>query len=325
VSTFILAYASWRFVERPFRNPQTIIDRSLITWMGFVAIALFCFGLAGHNSNGFVGTQRIANLPNHYLENAQIIKKFNVGIDGSLCISNGPNICQVTSFPDSNNKILLLGDSHSADLTNQFKDFALEHHLNAWQMSITGCALLQTQIIGSPSCQKAHDLLEARIKNHDFDEILIIGNYFFHTLVNPTSSRPVDIDWIIKSIEYMLDSGTKVTFFIPRSNFNYSPMQIAAAGKLNLLNRRYEEANDNEWLSALIMLTRYKNFQLIDQDAVFAEAGCGDISCFNGHTSNMLPLYRDKSHLTNLGAELLFEAYKTNFVQPRLVKSNKPD
>jgi len=309
ICTFMLSYASWRFVEQPFRSRQAVDNRRLLKWMGGIAIALICFGLAGYQSNGFVEMRKIADLPDGYLYHAQIVKKFNTGIDGKLCISNGPNICQVTDFPNADKSILLLGDSHSADLSNQFKEFALQYHFNAWQMSITGCALLQTQIVGSPLCQKARDLILARIKRHEFDEVLIIGNYFFHTLVNPTSSRPVDIDWIIKSIEEMLTSGTTVTFFIPRSNFNYSPMHAAAAGKLDQLDRRRDEQNDQEWLSALIKLTQYKNFHLIDQDEIFANASCGDISCLNGHTADKLPLYRDRSHLTKLGADLLFDAY----------------
>jgi len=106
-----------------------------------------------------------------------------------------------------------------------------------------------------------------------------------------------------------LQSGADVTFFIPRTNFNYSPMRAAAMGRLNLLNRTHDEANDGAWMKALNALKQYKNFHLFDQDAVLVQAGCGDINCFNGHTKKLLPLYRDQSHLNNLGSQLLFDAY----------------
>ena len=315
--TFILAFISWRFVEQPFRNSNTINNRNLITWMCLLATSLICFGLLGHRSNGFVTVRKIADLPSDYLSQAQIVKKSNVGLDGRLCISNGPNICHVTSFPDASKNILLLGDSHSADLTNQFKDFALRNHFNAWQMSITGCALLQTQIVGSRLCQSARDLIEARIKQRDFNEVIIVGNYFDHTMLNPDSSRSVDIEWLLKSIKQMLETGTKVTFFVPRTNFNDSPMRAAAAGHLSQLVRRHDQANNLEWITGLNTLKSYKNFYLLNQDDVFVKASCGDITCFKGHTEGMLPLYRDKSHLTKLGADLVFDAYTASVSSPR--------
>ena len=307
--TFALAYLTWRLVETPFISKQRFSSRGFLSLVSVVAMILVGFGLTGHRTNGFVNGRSIGDLPADYLATAQISKKGNIGIDGKLCISDGPNICQVATFPGSEQRILLLGDSHSADFTNQFRDYAHAHHINAWQMSITGCALLQTQLIASPSCNLAKEIVQQRIKNHEFDRIIIVGNYFSHTLANPVSSLAVDIDWITQAIEEMLQSGAEVTFFIPRTNFNYSPMRAAAMGRLNLLNRTRDDANEGAWMKALNALKQYKNFHLFDQDAVLVQAGCGDINCFNGHTKKLLPLYRDQSHLNNLGSQLLFDAY----------------
>lgn len=307
--TFALAYLTWRVVETPFRSKYRFSAPRFLSLAGVVAMILVGFGLAGHRTNGFVNGRSVGDVPGDYLKTAQVSKKINIGIDGKLCISDGPSICQVTTFPASEQKILLLGDSHSADFTNQFRDYAHAHQINAWQMSITGCALLQTQLIASPSCNLAKEIVQQRVKNHDFDRIIIVGNYFSHTLANPVSSLAVDIDWITQAIEEMLQSGADVTFFIPRTNFNYSPMRAAAMGRLNLLNHTRDDANEEAWMKALNALRQYKNFHLFDQDAVLAQAGCGDTNCFNGHTKNLLPLYRDQSHLTNLGSQLLFDAY----------------
>jgi hypothetical protein len=51
--TFVLAYASWRFVELPFRK-RGVIGRNALFGMAAVVSAFFAgFGVAGHLTNGF--------------------------------------------------------------------------------------------------------------------------------------------------------------------------------------------------------------------------------------------------------------------------------
>ena len=308
VATFCLAYLSWRFVENPFRKGARVSNSLFIFLFLSLGISLILAAMLGHRTNGFVHRQS-GKLPAEYFTQAQANRKFNYGIDNKLCISNEASLCQVTAYTANGKNILLLGDSHSSDFTNQFKIYATNNNLNAWQMSITGCAYLFSQLSINPECQKAKSMLLEKIEGRAFDEVILVGNYFYHTMVGPTASQQLDINAVIDLIDQMLKSNVEVIFFMPRMNFNFSPPRAAILDRLEKLHLMSTVSNEQAWLSGIDSLRKYKNFHVYDQNATLLKAGCGELECFTGHTKDMRPLYRDSSHLTESGSELLFNDY----------------
>lgn len=313
--TLVLAYITWRLIENPFR--RTIKTKSFSLICVCLVAAILIAGIFGHTTNGFSHDRKISGLPDNYLENALVARKINQGIDGKLCISNFASLCQVTSFDSENPSILMIGDSHSADFTNQFRNYAIKNKLNAWQMSITGCAFLFSQTVNNPDCGKAKSLVLEKAKNHEFNEIIIIGNYYFHTLIRPEESRSLDIQSLTSFIDDLLKSGITVTFFIPRINFNYSPIRVATLNKLEQLKIEKNSTNELDWMAELEKLKQHENFHVFDQNRILFTLGCGLIECFNGHSQNMIPLYRDSSHLTEIGSNMLFDEYISNRLNVR--------
>jgi peptidoglycan/LPS O-acetylase OafA/YrhL len=314
VLTFGLAWLTWKFIERPFRNVGAVNNRTAILGFVVLGLCLIAFGLGGHITRGYPHERNIGSLSSDYLSLAQADRKLIVGVDGERCVSGGPSMCRVTSFNDAQQSILLLGDSHSADLTNQFRTFASARHLNAWQMSITGCAFLVTQLAGSPSCQAARALLLAKINEHKFTDVLIVGNYFDHTDRQSAETRQVDIAALVQLMTEILQAGTRVTFFMPRPAFEYSPLRVASIGQLKELSPSTSDATQQEWKSALDKLSAMPNFSIFDQGAVLLGAGCGQAACFSGHTKDHLPLYRDATHLTEFGSTLVFDAFEKKYL-----------
>lgn len=51
--TFLLAYLSWRFVERPFRSRQNFSRRTIFALAACVTVPSFAIGMASHWSHGF--------------------------------------------------------------------------------------------------------------------------------------------------------------------------------------------------------------------------------------------------------------------------------
>lgn len=305
--TLLLAYLTWRLIENPFR--RTIKTKPFILTCVCLAAAILIAGILGHTTNGFSHNRKISDLPDNYLENALVARKINQGIDGKLCISNFASLCQVTTFDSENPSILMIGDSHSADFTNQFRNYAIKNKLNAWQMSITGCAFLFSQTVSNPECGNAKSLVLEKIKEQKINDVIIVGNYFFHTFTRPEESRALDISSMTGFINQLLDLNASVTFFIPRINFNYSPIRVAALNKLDELKLERSEKNELDWMSALNALNKNKNFHLFDQNSVLLNLGCGLNECFKGHSQNMVPFYRDASHLTEIGSNILFDRY----------------
>jgi peptidoglycan/LPS O-acetylase OafA/YrhL len=319
IATFGLAYLSWRFVENPFRKGNRLRTSRFIFIFLCLGGVLILTGVLGHRTNGFVHRQN-GKLPAEYFTQAQADRKFNYGIDNKLCISNEASLCQVSEFIANRKNILLLGDSHSSDFTNQFKTYATHNQLNAWQMSITGCAYLFSQLSVNTECQKAKSILLEKIKHHDFDQIILVGNYFYHTMVGPIASRQLDINAVVELIDQILKSNVEVIFFMPRMNFNFSPPRAAILDSLEKLKLMSNERNELAWLAGIDSLKKYKNFHVFDQNTFLLRYGCGEPECFKGHTKDIQPLYRDSSHLTEFGSEILFNNYLGDISKSSAVK-----
>jgi hypothetical protein len=100
-------------------------------------------------------------------------------------------------------------------------------------------------------------------------------------------------------------------------------LRAAAIGELGTLRPSNNEGVIQEWRRALQTLSTYPNFYIFDQDRVLLDASCGAVACFNAHTKNFLPLYRDGSHLTELGSELVFNAFTQDYLaRPRLMRKD---
>ena len=54
VLTFTLAYLSWKFIEKPFRNSSTINVTSLLSTIFISSLLLIGFGYSAHKTHGFV-------------------------------------------------------------------------------------------------------------------------------------------------------------------------------------------------------------------------------------------------------------------------------
>lgn len=59
ILTFLMAYVSWRFVEKPFRNKDVINRKRVFIFAVVGSVAFITVGLVGHLENGF--TDRISN------------------------------------------------------------------------------------------------------------------------------------------------------------------------------------------------------------------------------------------------------------------------
>ena len=310
VLTFVVAGLSWRFIESPFRRDVAPVSNIKFALLAILLSLIFVgFGIGAHYTDGYASIRTISGLPSNYLKVAQVDRKVIRGVDGALCVANTGSLCQVNSSPVSDQNILLLGDSHSADLTNQFKLFADQQHINAWQMSFPGCGFMQSQVVGNSSCAAARQLILNKAAAQAFTEIFLIGNYFVHTQGRTEFARAIDINSLRDFIEALLKTGTKVVFFVPRITFNYSPTRAAALNKLPELVPLVDPLNDAAWLEGMSTLKNQVNFVIFDQANVLIQEGCGSVDCFNGHTMDLMPLYRDQSHLTEFGSSAVFDAF----------------
>lgn len=107
--SFVMAWFSWRFVEKPFRSKTKVSSRLIFKFSIIFALFFSMIGLWLHQSNGAL---------NYYpKEKQQVLASF---IDASAYVTERHKKIRLLEFSKSNGKkdILIIGDSHSEDLVN---------------------------------------------------------------------------------------------------------------------------------------------------------------------------------------------------------------
>lgn len=138
-----LAYLSWRFFEKPFRNKGVFSRKAIFTFAAAASIFFIGIGLSGHATGGWPG--RIDRKLQASVETAEIRIP-----DTELCLTNSgrdrpiKNSCTLVASDDT--FAYLLGDSHAIAVTYEMK--------NAFQQS--GMGLIQATERGCPPVQDVY-------------------------------------------------------------------------------------------------------------------------------------------------------------------------
>lgn len=306
VAVVALSILSWRFVEIPFRNRQQFSCHQIFKYAFFCSFVFVIIGLAGHFNIGFPKRVAPSNLPKNYFELGTMTRIDLKGIDGNLCVSDIASICQIKTDPGAKS-ILLVGDSHSADYSFEFRQYLTNHKVNAWQFSIGGCEFLPSQSErNNGECGKARVLLESVIKKKKFDKILFVSSLYGHTDRSESMILQEDIRSLSSLIDAMLESKSDVIFFTPRYTLSTEPMRAALLNKLDDIHIVKEPFSD--YIDEKIdLLKSNDHFTIFNERDYLIRLGCGDVKCFNGHTPSLQPLYRDTNHLTPFGTKLVVQ------------------
>lgn len=311
IASLLLGYLSWRYIEVRFRKQgKTTRNKTGLLFLTG-SIALFSFGVLGHHTNGFAGRTMNDRLPKSYEAYSLNYPGEITGVDGNLCVSELSSLCRV-NIGNSSRKLLLVGDSHSADYTAQFRKYVRDNAIDGWQMSVGGCAFIPFHFERHGNeCGRARAVIEKAVKEKRFDQIIVVVSLASAvSQIEDTAAANVDenIDSFASLLSSMLSDGADVYYFVPRPYFNISPPKAAISHSLNDL-RIIRRPIHERLHTKISSLQKNPHFHLFDQAATLIDAGCGNEACFNGHTSYMLPLYRDENHLTHLGANTAFDMF----------------
>jgi peptidoglycan/LPS O-acetylase OafA/YrhL len=114
LSSLILGYLSWKYVENPFRNSKIISFKKFIVSSFLLALIFITLGLAGHLGNGFsersVVPNYISELSTHSYSRKKCDTKFKDKLDKHLNI----DFCNFGDNSKNNVTIAIFGDSHSS-------------------------------------------------------------------------------------------------------------------------------------------------------------------------------------------------------------------
>jgi hypothetical protein len=135
-----------------------------------------------------------------------------------------------------------------------------------------------------------------------FSTFLVVSAGELHT--------PAEVTEFTTLMTDLLNTGAEVILFEPRARFNYDPKK-AGVLKQNSKNSVVLFAPEltKDWDTALTELRTHSNFKIFDQAQALLDLGCGRVDCFKGHTSDGHLIYRDPTHLTDLGAREVFKRF----------------
>lgn len=301
----LLSYFTWRYVERPFRNVSFLSRKALFNYSLITSVIFLFLGFIGHLTNGFIFRTPANHLPVSYFHYYYSNKKITNGIDGKLCMSETDSICRVNSvtLPKVRN-ILLVGDSHSGDYTNQFRNFLIDRNYNGSQMSVAGCGFVYSQFNRHNGlCGKSYNTLIHYIQYNHFDDIIFISSMYDHIVAD------ADLLSTIELLNRIKQSTKRLWIFSPRLTLSHDPMRAAnlnLLSDLNFISPKYRTNIDN-MLFALEVSN--KNIFLFDEMKSLYVLSEKDPAIFNAHTIDNVPLYIDTNHLNDLSANIIFEDF----------------
>lgn len=135
-SSILLAYISWRFVERPFRDKKVVSRKGVFTFAVAGSLIFTSIGIVGHKADGFVS---------RYPQEQQIVANYETTYNHSKYMREGSCFLRpeqgYTSFPKScydgisEQTSMIWGDSHAASLYYGLNAY----HGDLIQITASGC------------------------------------------------------------------------------------------------------------------------------------------------------------------------------------------
>jgi hypothetical protein len=331
IISIALAYFSWKYVEKPFRNRSSIQPRMILlsSMSGFFVFGLF--GLVGHFNDG---------LPSRL--DARVIEVLSItDIETELRDDGGCNRksnevqVEACKYGDEHNlRIALIGDSHASSLVNALNYYGIQNGFGFVRHTKNGCPFVQNfqstkvencfkfveNVLGWLRENKSVDTLiishrlQYYVKNYNYlnglGGVEEFGNNFYGTLntmkFDEQKRRNAIIDEFRKTIRLISEEfkNRKIIIITPTPEHAWHvPQQLArrillgeeAVPPLNI--NRYRERNKIifniiDELSRLPNVSTYRLHEFL----------CTEGECIS--TAETKPLYYDDDHLATQGAVL---------------------
>ena len=139
--SLILAYLSWEFIEKPFRNKSTLSSKFILCFSLIGTLAFITIGSIIYFENGF------RNMLDRVPPNVKWLslgEKLN--INGDICtpIPYGKSGVSVCNFGDlsSNKNIVLYGDSHAQAISEELDKLFTNLKIKGTKIIIPGCEVI---------------------------------------------------------------------------------------------------------------------------------------------------------------------------------------
>lgn len=306
IISVVIAFISWRYIEKPFRNRSFFTSNKIFFIFFFISGLIIMFNSFGINSNGF---NKIENIKNKLGDKNKIILDRKLKTAEIINLQKSYLKQDYENFISQNNriKILFIGDSHARDIYISAKlnqENAINYDLYKFTLG-NNCLfyLRQKKSLRKKNCE---DELEIIIKNK-----LIISRS----------------DYVIFSMRYYEEPVEKLNNLINKLNINYKKVIIAGARNefyrpINLALSLVSGNKDRETSEKKLFINRKKhtdefsnnlnnfakknNFKFID---LYKIACSAELKKCDFYDDNYNLFYYDYGHWTKEGANFFGEKF----------------
>lgn len=305
IVAFVLAYLTWRFVERPIRYGNFPgVHKKLFFAMAFVslasAIVLLEDGRVGWATDtpqlAFLSSPKPESKPD--CEQRYFNRRYNVAVQCS------------SPAAGSQPSAVLIGDSHAYQLFSGLEYYYRRHGKDIVSLTMSGCPIFP-ETIERQSCSDGYHAILEKIASMSSVNTVIIGEYVPFMV---SDNRPHWSSEVRSMVTHFTERGVKVILMLDTPEIGVEPRQFCYSRFGNLPEKTLDAR-------CSIALSKYeaKVAQYRDK-AAEAVKGINGVVVFdlakyicNGTRCNGIVdgnvIYRDENHLNYAGSMYLARFY----------------
>jgi peptidoglycan/LPS O-acetylase OafA/YrhL len=336
LSSLILGYITWYYVEQPFRNSKIISRKKFIGYSLLITFFYITVGLIGYLAKGFPNRFHIPNDVAKTIVGNDIRKNCDLNYDNK---GTNINFCDLGDKNQEKIDMAIIGDSHSMSALSAFDNIGREISKRYTHIGLGGCPPLIDVDVGNGNyglkiCENLANRQFEFVKYNNINKVFLIGKWSLYTdggydgfgmyylitennsNLDKASSRINFKKSIRNTIEKYQSIGVQVfvmtqipeqkisaellypqLYLTNNSNKDQIIKSLSITMSEHLLLQKY---NRNEFES----LNKLLNFNLVNLDYLF----CDGKRCYIGDATRSY--YRDYCHISNYGALHISEAIK---------------
>lgn len=326
--SIFMAFLSWKFVEKPFRDKTKFKSKTIFGLAIISTLIIFAFGFFGYKYNGFP-----SRIDPQILKITRSPDDLDSRLKGCEADAGAPieprNSCIYgnASYPT----VAVLGDSHANFITAQLSDAISHHNISLRNFSHSGCMPIKGIHFKdkSTACAEHNQRVRAFVEDEpNLDMLVLSARWTFrleHTRFdnkdggieygeesNTLPNSPDEMGLLINStVSDYLNMGKKIILVYPIPEVGWEvPFTLAKKLKIDINDNSiitrhsvFTERNSRTY-EQLDKIEFHPNILRIYPEHVFCNQQIKD-KCIA--TLNGVPLYFDDDHLNIIGAKMLGE------------------
>jgi hypothetical protein len=309
-----LAYLTWRFIEKPFRNKDFISLKQVFSISALCSLFFISFGLFGYFTNGYYGRDNYAK---SFAKNYDITR-INYGLSED-CNSkyNESDNCKTSNAPE----IIVWGDSYAMHLVNGI--ISSNPNVKLIQKTVSVCgpffdiAPYKTPNYGvhwGKSCIETNDKVREFLKHSKTIKYAVLSSPFQQYTTEDSrlltrdgkiiNGKDQALFYFQKTLQEIESLGIKpIIFSPPPENGNNIAYCLLKANLFNVdknkcnFDLKISNQRNNEIITFLKTIEEKRKVVWLSQGI------CPQNNC--KASINNISIYRDAGHLSYEGSELI--------------------